>query len=114
MNGLLRGGARWLRDRCLWPLWRSLAAFGAMHLGTGTPQGQGLGHGQDMADPAAGSRGFLAGQLWRRFLVLPPGVGGPPPAHPERLRADLPLSAQERLLARDLWPGYEQRVRDTN
>ncbi|PWI19576.1 hypothetical protein DI272_39520 [Streptomyces sp. Act143] len=110
MNGLLRGGARWLKNRCLWPLWRSLAAFGAMHLGTGASQDA----DRYMADAATGSRGFLAGQLWRRLLVLPPGVGGPPPAHPERLRADLPLTAQERLLARDLWPGYEQRVRDTN
>ncbi len=102
MNRLLHGGARWLKNRCLWPLWRSLAAFGAMHLGTGTSQ--------DAGDPAPS---FFARNLWRRLLVLPPGVGGPLPAHPERLRADLPLTTQERLLARELWPGYEQRVRGT-
>ncbi|WP_374192710.1 DUF6059 family protein, partial [Streptomyces sp. MBT49] len=33
-------------------------------------------------------------------------VGGPPPAHPERLRGDAPLSPQEELLARELWPAY--------
>ncbi|MCX5335418.1 MULTISPECIES: DUF6059 family protein [unclassified Streptomyces] len=89
VRGLLRSGGRWLKNRCLWPLWWSLAAFAATHMDAA------------MFDTAATG-----------LPVLPPGVGGPPPAHPERLRADLPLTEQERLLARELWPGYEQRARD--
>nr|WP_281200534.1 DUF6059 family protein [Streptomyces antibioticus] len=107
MSGLLRAAGWWLKNRCLRPVWRSLAAFGSMHFGPGTSQSRGR---SARRRPAAPPRG-LTRRPWRRLLVLPPGVGGPPPAHPERLCAEVPLTAQERLLARELWPGYEQHVR---
>ncbi|MEU4684884.1 DUF6059 family protein [Streptomyces xinghaiensis] len=37
--------------------------------------------------------------------VAGPLRSGPPAAHPERLRPDLPLTATERALARQLAPG---------
>jgi len=71
--------------RALAALGRCLSAFGAMHLALppDTP-------------PPAG----------------PGGGGGLPPAHPERLCAQEPLSEQELGLARQLWPAsYPQRRR---
>ncbi|MCC9741384.1 DUF6059 family protein [Streptomyces sp. MNU89] len=40
-----------------------------------------------------------------RQPVAGPLRAGPPAAHPERLRPDLPLTATERALARQLTPG---------
>ncbi|MEV6962753.1 DUF6059 family protein [Streptomyces sp. NPDC051207] len=90
---------RWtLADRCLRSLWRSLVAFGATYAGP-TVYFNALpacGPAAHPLDPAA---------LFVR-AGLPPGTGGPPPAHPERLREDAPLTEAERLLARELWPAY--------
>ncbi|MFF1300182.1 MULTISPECIES: DUF6059 family protein [unclassified Streptomyces] len=104
MNRLLRVVWRLLVDYCLRPVWRSLAAFGSIYVG------------RDVLDaetaPTPRSRARFARYAQGRFLALPPGVGGPPAAHPERLCEDVPLSVQERLLARELWPAYERRARD--
>ncbi|MFF5187960.1 DUF6059 family protein [Streptomyces sp. NPDC000345] len=35
----------------------------------------------------------------------PPPWSAPPPGSPERLRPDQPLTALERALAREIWPG---------
>ncbi|MDO0939447.1 hypothetical protein QQY66_50040 [Streptomyces sp. DG2A-72] len=89
MKRLLRRGRQAMADHCLRPLWRSLVTFGAIHAG---PEAYHAAGGPSSAsctqDPFAHAR------------------QGPPPAHPERLRADLPLSETERQLARELWPAY--------
>ncbi|WEP00969.1 DUF6059 family protein (plasmid) [Streptomyces sp. FXJ1.172] len=79
MKRLLRGGRRALSDYLVRRLWQSLVAFGAAH------------------DPFL----HLAGDD-----EVPPRQrpGGPPPAHPERLREDVPLSAEELRILRELWP----------
>ncbi|MET9258099.1 DUF6059 family protein [Streptomyces sp. NPDC048182] len=85
----LARGARWLvLERCLWPFGRSLMSFGAMYIG-----GEAL---EAAFAPRPGSRAHLAS--------LGPGVGGPPPGHPERLCAEVPLSELERALAGEVWP----------
>ncbi|MEV7347034.1 DUF6059 family protein [Streptomyces sp. NPDC093544] len=104
MIRILRGGLRMTRY-CLRSLGRALASYGAIYVG---PEAL-----QDLEPPrsAAGTPSRLARYARGRFLVLPPGEGGPPPAHPERLREDVPLSPQELLLVREVWPAYEQRAR---
>ncbi|MFH8983649.1 DUF6059 family protein [Streptomyces varsoviensis] len=68
--------ARLLRP--LWrPLWEGLVAFGTLHV-TG-----------QMPPPDRSTRRALT---------------GPPPGHPERVRADVPLTAEERGLAGRLPP----------
>ncbi|MFF7451808.1 MULTISPECIES: DUF6059 family protein [unclassified Streptomyces] len=106
MIRILRGVLRMTVSRCLRPLWRGLAAHGALYVG---PEAM-----QAMEPPRSASRSQnrLVRYAQNRFLVLPPGVGGPPTAHPERLREDVPLSPQERLLVREVWPAYEERARD--
>jgi hypothetical protein len=84
---------RWLRE-----LWRSLVAYGATCVGP-TACLEALLY----AAPAASVHDPLV-LLARADLA--PGAGGPPPAHPERLREDVPLSRTERLLASELWPAY--------
>ncbi|MFI9605469.1 DUF6059 family protein [Streptomyces sp. NPDC052043] len=85
MRRLSRGvrmlAACWLRS-----LWRSLVASGAVYGGVPAHQ---------LLDPPATGRGLL------------PELAGPPPAHPERLRTDLPLSVQERRLDRELRATYD-------
>ncbi|MDT7847892.1 DUF6059 family protein [Streptomyces justiciae] len=95
-----------LADYCLRPVWRVLASYGAIYVG---PEAM-----RAVAAPGYASRSArrLVRYAQGRLLVLPPGVGGPPPAHPERLREDVPLSGQELLLARELWPAYEPRARE--
>ncbi|WP_328349280.1 hypothetical protein OG828_48100 [Streptomyces sp. NBC_00457] len=97
MKRLLRRGRQAVVDHCLRPLWRSLVTFGAMYASI-------------EAYHAAGEYSFAA------YTQDPFAHArhGPPPAHPERVRADLPLSATERQLARELWPAYpaEGRVPD--
>jgi hypothetical protein len=105
MKRLLRGGWRALKHYCLRPLWRSLASFGSIYVGTEAIQPR------EPRDSAPRSPGRLVRYTQRRFLELPPGVGGPSPAHPERLREDVPLTEQELLLACEVWPAYERRTR---
>lgn len=105
MMRILRGGLRMIR-RCLRPVWRALASYGAIYIGPEAVKAL------DPPRSPARSRSRLVRYARGRFLVLPPGVGGPPPAHPERLREDVPLSPQELLLAGEVWPAYERRARD--
>ncbi|MEV0278845.1 DUF6059 family protein [Streptomyces sp. NPDC050610] len=71
-----RVAARLLRP--LWrPLWDGLVAFGTLH---------------------------ATGQLPPPVRPEAHPLAGPPPGHPERLRADVPLTAQERRLAGSLPP----------
>ncbi|MEV7401245.1 DUF6059 family protein [Streptomyces sp. NPDC091267] len=44
-------------------------------------------------------------------LMLRTDADGPPPGHPERLRPDVPLSGQERMLLQDLLNGESGRRR---
>ncbi|WP_329374971.1 DUF6059 family protein [Streptomyces sp. NBC_01483] len=98
MKRLPRGGRRALADRCLRSLWRSLVAFGATYVGPAI-------YFNALLAPASAAH---SRDPFERFARggLPPGTGGPPPAHPERLREDVPLTEGERLLARELWPAY--------
>ncbi|MFD1660294.1 DUF6059 family protein [Streptomyces caeni] len=100
MKRLWRGGrGRRALDCCLRALLRSLAALGALYVGPVV-----LHH----ALSAAASPPRLHGPF------PPHASGGPPPAHPERLCEDTPLSEEERLRARELWPAYyrERRAPD--
>ncbi|MFC8349675.1 DUF6059 family protein [Streptomyces sp. NPDC057280] len=106
MIRMLRGVLRMLINRCLRPLWRGLTAYGAMYAGPEALQAV------DPPRSASRSQNRLVRYAQNRFLVLPPGVGGPPPAHPERLCEDVPLSSQELFLVREVWPAYEERARD--
>ncbi|MCX4816697.1 MULTISPECIES: DUF6059 family protein [unclassified Streptomyces] len=82
MGRVPRGGRRALADYVVRRLWLSLVAFGASY--------------EPLAQQAA--------QPGRRPVQRP---GGPPPAHPERLREDVALSEQEVRILRELWPaGY--------
>lgn len=105
MIRILRGGLRMIKG-CVRPVWRALASYGAIYIG---PEAF---WALDPPRSAAPSPSRLVRYARGRFLVLPPGVGGPPPAHPERLREDVPLSEQELLLVREVWPAYERRARD--
>jgi hypothetical protein len=75
---------------------RCLSAFGAMHIALADPHPPG--------DPAPGDTApgdTAGGAAW---------WDGPPPAHPERLCGERPLTEQELRLARQLWPAsYPQR-----
>ena len=83
MGRVLRGGRRALADYVVRRLWLSLVAFGSSY--------------EPFAQQAAG----------QRERQVPQRPGGPPPAHPERVRADVALSEQERRILRQLWPaGY--------
>jgi hypothetical protein len=85
MGRVLRGGRRALADYVVRRLWLSLVAFGASY------------------EPFA-QQAESAGQEGRRPAQRP---GGPPPAHPERVREDVALSDQEVRILRQLWPaGY--------
>ncbi|SNX88245.1 hypothetical protein SAMN06272735_8684 [Streptomyces sp. TLI_55] len=107
MGRLTRGGRRVLRKYVVRPLWEMLTCYGAVYVGPeAMPQ-------REPRRPSKRSDRRLLRYARGRFLTLPPGVGGPPPAHPERLCQDSPLSAQELVLARDLWPTYEPRARDS-
>lgn len=105
MIRLLRGTLRVLVTHCLRPLWKALACMGAIYVG---PEAM---PPQDPHGPTPRSRRRFARYVQGRFLVLPPGVGGPPTAHPERLCIELPLSEQELMLSRELWPPHEPRAR---
>lgn len=93
---LLRGVRRVLGDRGSRLVWQSLVAFGAFHVGPlvlqHVPHSPPHPH-----DPFA--RSTPAG-------VQSPEAAGPVAAHPERLCENLPLSPQELLLARELWPAH--------
>ncbi|MFE1927405.1 DUF6059 family protein [Streptomyces asoensis] len=99
MIRVLRGGLR-LIERWLRSAGRALATLGAVYVGPEALQAI------DTTPAPSRSTRRLVRYTQARFRVLPPGVGGPPPAHPERLRGDAPLSPQEELLARELWPAY--------
>jgi hypothetical protein len=79
----LRGTRRALSDFVVRRLWQSLVDFGAAH------------------DPHAA----------RYADDEPPRQcpGGPPPGHPERVREDVPLSAVELRIARELRPTRSER-----
>ncbi|KOV58608.1 DUF6059 family protein [Streptomyces sp. MMG1121] len=79
MKRWLGGARRTLADYLVRRLWQSLVAFGAAH------------------DPFV----HLAGEEDEPLRQRP---GGPPPSHPERLRQDVPLSAEELRILRELWP----------
>ncbi|MFB7502310.1 DUF6059 family protein [Streptomyces broussonetiae] len=79
MKRWLRRGRRTLADYLVLRLWQSLVAFGAAH--------DPFVHLMDHEDEPPRQR-----------------PGGPPPAHPERLREDVPLSAEELRILRELWP----------
>ncbi|MFD0312657.1 DUF6059 family protein [Streptomyces flavalbus] len=98
MKRLWRGGRQALAVCCR-PLWRSLALFGSLYCEPRVLQ--------ELSGLLPGPPPDAAGDPWARLAA-----GGPPPAHPERLRTDLPLTPAEQLLARDLWPhkaGTRQR-----
>ncbi|GHD53074.1 hypothetical protein GCM10010335_66150 [Streptomyces galbus] len=79
-----RGGRRALSDYFVRQLWLSLVDFGAAH------------------DP-------FAAQYADREQSPRQRPGGPPPAHPERVREDVPLSEEELRILRELWPArYEE------
>ncbi|MDQ0585871.1 DUF6059 family protein [Streptomyces rishiriensis] len=101
---ILRGALR-LINGLLRAVGRALACLGALYVGPEAVQGM------DPSRFAARPKSRLVRYARARFMELPPGAGGPPPAHPERLREDIPLSEQEMLLAHELWPAYD-RVRD--
>ncbi|MEU9109476.1 DUF6059 family protein [Streptomyces xanthophaeus] len=98
MKRLLRGVRRVLADYCVRPIWRALVAFGS------TVAGPTAYHA--VRAPRSAPRSFDV-YTWYApagLQLLPPEAGGPPPAHPERLCADVPLTDEELLLARELWP----------
>jgi uncharacterized protein DUF6059 len=70
-------------DRLLRPVWNGLVASGML---------------------------YVAGETARTAPLAPP-LAGPPEGHPERVRTDVPLTAEERVLARRLpplrWPEQE-------
>ncbi|WP_062650780.1 DUF6059 family protein [Streptomyces maremycinicus] len=84
--------------RCVLPVWRSLKAYGLMCLGlVGYDEVPGPGRTPEDASRARGGAQRPAaghGPL--------PACAGPPQGHPERLRPDMPLTATERALARQL------------
>ncbi|MEU3255889.1 DUF6059 family protein [Streptomyces sp. NPDC006997] len=90
MKRLWWGGRRALAACCR-PLWRSLALFGSLYCEPRVLQ--------ELSGLLPGPSAAADGDPWARLAA-----GGPPPAHPERLCPDLPLTPAERLLARDLWP----------
>jgi hypothetical protein len=98
MGRLPRRGRWTLADRFLRSLWRSLVTFGATYVGPTV-----YFNALPACAPATPSTDPVA--LFVR-AGLAPGTGGPPPAHPERLREDVPLTEAEQLLARELWPAY--------
>lgn len=80
----LHGGRRALADRVVRRFWLTLVAFGAAH--------------------DAYVYVNVSAYLQPPHQPPAPAPAGPPPAHPERLRADVPLSAQELRLQKELWP----------
>ncbi|MBL1087377.1 hypothetical protein JK359_36430 [Streptomyces actinomycinicus] len=88
MKRLLRGGRRALADYVVRRLWQSLVAFGAAH------------------DPFVHHAGEEQPPRQR--------PGGPPLAHPERLREDVPLSKEELRILREVWPAYYAEHRATD
>jgi hypothetical protein len=80
MRRILRGGRRALVDSLVRRLWLTLVAFGAAH------------------DP------YVYVNVSGYLLPPPNRPGGPPPAHPEQLREDMPLSVQELRIRHELWP----------
>ncbi|MFD3701059.1 DUF6059 family protein [Streptomyces sp. NPDC058646] len=101
MKRLLRGGRRVLTDYCVRPVWRALVAFGSTVAGPMT-------YHHAVRAPQWGARPYDI-YTWYApagLQLLPPGAGGPAPDHPERLCQDVPLSEEELLLARDLWPAH--------
>ncbi|WP_329537892.1 hypothetical protein OG568_57385 (plasmid) [Streptomyces sp. NBC_01450] len=93
MRRLLRSGRRVLAARCLRPLWQSLVVMGAVQSGP-------LVHYYAVVAPLSGP------QPYDPFASYGAQPCGPPPGHPERLRFDLPLTARERRLDRELWPAH--------
>ncbi|MEU3902092.1 DUF6059 family protein [Streptomyces sp. NPDC045251] len=89
MKRWLRGARRALSDYLVRRLWESLVAFGAAH------------------DPFVHHVGATEPLRQR--------PGGPPPAHPERVREDVPLSEEELRILRELWPARyaEHRTPDS-
>ncbi|MFB7248837.1 DUF6059 family protein [Streptomyces populi] len=94
MRRWLRTGRRVLTTRCLRPLWRSLTIMGAVLSGP-------LVYYYAVFAPLSGPRPHDP------FAPHEEQPCGPPPGHPERLRPDLPLTAQERRLDRELWPAHD-------
>ncbi|MBY8882365.1 DUF6059 family protein [Actinacidiphila acidipaludis] len=91
--------------RALAALGRCLSAFGAMHIALTDPHPHPGGvPGPDTPPGSAVSPGLSA-------AAAAAAAGGPPPAHPERLCAHRPLTEQELLLARQLWPASYPRRR---
>ncbi|WP_331725846.1 hypothetical protein OG264_39450 (plasmid) [Streptomyces xanthophaeus] len=107
MKRLLRGGRRALTDYCVRPLWRALVTFGSTLSGPTT-------YHHAVRAPRLSARSFDVFTWYAPagLQLLPPGSGGPPPDHPERLCEDAPLSEEELLLARELWPTQYSERRD--
>lgn len=97
MKRLWRGVRSW-PGHCLRPLLRSLRALGIIHTGL-TEHHHAL---MEPAPPPPFRDPF--GRAHGGLRPLTPGHGGPPPGHPERLCEHVPLSRQERRLAREVWP----------
>ncbi|MFJ5712550.1 MULTISPECIES: DUF6059 family protein [unclassified Streptomyces] len=97
MRGWPGRGLRVITDYVLRPLWRSLEALGAVYMAP-------VEHYHTLIVDASAPR---SRDPFAAFLPggAVPETAGPPPAHPERLCADVPLSRQERRLAREIWPG---------
>ena len=70
MIRMLRGVLRVMVSRCLRPLWRGLASYGAVYVGPEALQAM------DPPRTATRSQNRLVRYAQGRFLVLPPGVGG--------------------------------------
>jgi hypothetical protein len=85
--GIRRAFARF----CLRPLWRSLVVYGSIHTGPTV-----------FREVAPTWPTTHVEAMFSRYTG-----GGPPPAHPERLITDQPLSEAEQRLVRELWPTYD-------
>ena len=93
-------GARRTLASCVRQLLRSLSVVGAINVGL-------TGHHFTLFAPESAPHSQRQSAWYApRRPQLSSGSDGPPPAHPERLCEDVPLSDQERLIARELWPAY--------
>jgi hypothetical protein len=104
----LRDVRRALSDHVVRRLWQSLVDFGAAHDPHAARYADEARHADDQqnADDErhADDRQYADGERPSRQCP-----GGPPPAHPERVREDVPLSAVELRIARELWPTHSER-----
>lgn len=102
----LRAARRALSDYVVRRLWQSLVDFGAAH----DPYAARYADEARYADDEENADGKRYGGEQYGGAERPPRqcLVGPPPAHPERVREDVPLSALEQCIARELWPTHSE------